>query len=183
MMMVIVSVAPDETAASSAKKLWRLISRGASLTVFVMGTMLFSNITLLALPMAGVVVILVLAAGVFGRAISSGIVASVAQMEPMIHVITDSEEEACRVRGDIFTLQQDDEDERSIFQIEVEGHVFVGEKRVAHRSPWYVKTLGVMANPFDIRKAERVGNIDGLAIGFQGDSERPEKSSGKTESV
>jgi hypothetical protein len=176
-MMVIVSVATEEKAAYSLRKARRLLSRVFSLSVFVVGTIFFSNITLLALPMAAFVIILVLAAGVFGRAISSGIVAGVAQTEPMIHIITDSELEACRVIAHIFTLRHDDDDERSIFQIEIEGHVFIGEQRVAHRSPWYVRIFGVMVDPFDIRKAINLGSENSQVTGFQGENEMSEGTS------
>jgi hypothetical protein len=64
------------------------------------GTGLFSNVALLALPMAGRVVISVLAASIFVRAISSFVVTIIAQTEPMIHVITDSED-ACRIIAEI----------------------------------------------------------------------------------
>jgi len=156
-MIVIVSVAADERIAYTWKRFWRFVSRVASVTVFVIGTSLFSNVTLLSLPMAQFVLILVLATGILGRAICGGIVSSVAQTEPMLHIITDSEQEACRVIGDIFNMGKDNEGERNMFQIEIEGHVFVSERRVAHRSKWLIKIFGVMANPFDIRKAARLG--------------------------
>jgi hypothetical protein len=177
-MMVIVSVATDEKVAYTWKKFWRFGSRVASVIVFVTGTILFSNVTLLPLPMAEMVVILVLGAGIFGRAISSGIVSSVEQTEPMIHIITDSEEEACRVIGDIFSLGEDDEGERHIFQIEINGHIFLGKRRVAHRSSWYIKTLGVMASPFDIRKAAKLGALSNPSSGYGKSEERQE--GGKT---
>lgn len=118
--------------------------------------------------MGAFVVILVLAADVFGRAISSGIVTSVAQREPMIHFITDSEQDACRVIADIFALRQDGNDERRMFQIEVEGHVFVGEQRVGYQNSWHVKLLGVMVNPYDIRKVVRLGQTSRQGTDLQG---------------
>lgn len=126
---------------------WRLLSKSVSICIFVTGTAIFASVTLLALPMAAMTLTLVLAAGVFSRAIASWMVSRVAETEPMIHVIAENDEDAHQVIARIFRL--------TAFQVEIRGHVFVQEKRVASRSPWYVRLLGVMAEPFDLRNLNK----------------------------
>ena len=69
----------------------------------------------------------------------------------MIHIITENEEESFKVITEIFCLQQRPE---TNFQVEIKGHIFVEGRRVAKRSFWYRRILGVMASPFDLRKVK-----------------------------
>ena len=136
LIMVSVVDSPGEQRLSS---LWRLLSKACSIAIFVTGTAFFASVQLLALPMAVMVLVLVLSAGVFGRAIASWIVNGVEKSEPMLHVIANTTDEACRIIARILTLDQHLQLEEGggvrNLQVEIQGHVFVGSRRVAKRSP------------------------------------------------
>ncbi|KAL8688028.1 MAG: hypothetical protein Q9224_004991 [Gallowayella concinna] len=144
------------------RSLLRLLSKCTSIATFVTGTALFASVQLLALPMAVMVLTLVLAAGVYGRAITGWIVQGVSKTEPLIHVIVNSTEEAQHVIARILSLDEygtedtefPNESEVRNLQVELHGHVFVKRRRVAHRTPWYLRTLGVLAQPFDLRNVD-----------------------------
>jgi hypothetical protein len=145
--LVMVSIVGNGKFAS----LWRLLSKSISIAVFVTGTAMFASVTLVSLPMAVMVLTLVLSAGVFSRAIAGWLVRRVSEKEPMIHVIVNSEDEAnhaiCRILKIEIANGPD-------IQVEINGHVFVNGRRVASRSPWHVAILGVLANPYDLRRAD-----------------------------
>ncbi|KAL8732301.1 MAG: hypothetical protein Q9166_002873 [cf. Caloplaca sp. 2 TL-2023] len=141
------------------KSLLRLLSKCTSIATFVTGTALFASVQLLALPMAVFVLTLVLAAGVYGRAITGWIVQGVSKTEPLIHVIVNSTQEAQNVIARILSLDKyssedkeyPDETEIRKLQVELHGHVFVKQRRVAHRTPWNLRTWGVLSRPYDLR--------------------------------
>jgi phosphotransferase system HPr-like phosphotransfer protein len=128
----------------------RLLSKSASIAVFVAGTAMFASVTLVALPVAVLVVTLVLGAGVFGRAIAGWLVQTVSETEPMIHVIVKDEDEANHAVSRILSLKLEHEEK---VQVEIGGHIFVDGRRVATRSKWWVAICGVLANPYDLRRA------------------------------
>ena len=139
------------------RSLLRLVSKCASITAFVTGTALFASVQLLALPVAVMTLTLILAAGVFGRAITGWIVSGVSRTEPLIHVIVNTTQEAQHVIARVLSLdkygsQETGGGEVRKIQVELGGHVFVSQRRVGRRSPWYLRTLGVLAEPFDLRK-------------------------------
>ena len=144
------------------RSLLRLLSKCTSIATFVTGTALFASVQLLALPMAVFVLTLVLAAGVYGRAITGWIVQGVSKTEPLIHVIVNSTHEAQIVIREILSLDEygaedkEDPDETEIrkLQVELHGHVFVKQRRVAHRTPWNLRTWGVLARPYDLRRVD-----------------------------
>ena len=94
------------------------------------------------MPMAQLVLMLILAAGVGSRVISGGIVTAVARNEPMIHIITENEEESFKMMTEIFALQQQP---HTKFQVELQGYIFDEGRRVVKRSLWYRRVLGVIA--------------------------------------
>ncbi|KAL8924696.1 MAG: hypothetical protein Q9208_003886 [Pyrenodesmia sp. 3 TL-2023] len=137
--------------------LLRVFSKCASIATFVMGTAFFASTQLLALPVAVMTLTLVLGADVFSRAITGWIVQDVNKTEPMLHVIVNSTQEAQHVIARILSLDEDagmpaHGDEMRKIQVEIDGHVFVEQRRVAHRTPWYPRAFGVLAEPFDLRK-------------------------------
>ncbi|KAL8878313.1 MAG: hypothetical protein Q9192_008479, partial [Flavoplaca navasiana] len=144
------------------RSLLRLLSKCTSIATFVSGTALFASVQLLALPMAVFVLTLVLAADVYGRAITGWIVQGVSKTEPLIHVIVNSTHEAQIVIREILSLDEygtedkEDPDETEIrkLQVELHGHVFVKQRRVAHRTPWNLRTWGVLARPYDLRNVD-----------------------------
>ena len=144
------------------RSLLRLLSKCTSIATFVSGTALFASVQLLALPMAVFILTLVLAAGVYGRAITGWIVQGVSKTEPLIHVIVNSTHEAQIVIREILSLDEygtedkEDPNETEIrkLQVELHGHVFVKQRRVAHRTPWNLRTWGVLARPYDLRNVD-----------------------------
>ncbi|KAI4096067.1 MAG: hypothetical protein LQ339_007083 [Xanthoria mediterranea] len=168
------------------RSLLRLLSKCTSIATFVTGTALFASVQLLALPMAVFVLTLVLAAGVYGRAITGWIVQGVSKTEPLIHVIVNSTHEAQIVIREILSLDEygtedkEDPDETEIrkLQVELHGHVFVKQRYVAHRTPWNLRTWGVLARPYDLRRvdlqekpARLGGDADGTPSSLQSDVE------------
>ncbi|ERF76000.1 hypothetical protein EPUS_08254 [Endocarpon pusillum Z07020] len=131
------------------EQIGKRLSRVFSVAVFVMGTAVFASATLLSLIMAVVVLTLTLAAGIFGRAIASWIVSNVAGTEPMIHIISGTKEEAYQAIAEILSLKSND---GSPFQVEINGQIFINERRVASRSWLKVALFGVLAEPYDIAK-------------------------------
>jgi hypothetical protein len=148
--LVLVSVARNHHEKTFWRTLFQVFTKALSVTVFVFGTCVLSAVSLLAMPMAQLVLMMILAAGVGSRVIAGGIVTAVAKNEPMLHVITENEEDAFKVMAEIFELQQQTE-----FQLELDGHIFCAGRRVAKRSGWFRRVLGVMASPFDMRRAKK----------------------------
>ncbi|KAL8867589.1 MAG: hypothetical protein Q9174_005568 [Haloplaca sp. 1 TL-2023] len=94
-------------------------------------------------------------AGVFSRAITGWIVQGVSKTEPMLHVIVNSTQEAQHVIARILSLDEEytgTQDELRKVQVEIGGHVLVDQRRVAYRTPWYLRFFGVLAEPFDLRR-------------------------------
>lgn len=150
--MVIVSIAGQ----NKGDQIWRLLSKSLSVGVFVAGTAIFASVTLLSLIMAIVVLTLTLAAGIFGRAIAGWVVAHVSKTEPMIHVISATEQEAYQAITKILSLRSND---GTHFQVEINGQVFINEQRVASRSRLIVATLGVLAEPYDVTRVHQSNMI------------------------
>ncbi len=156
---VLVMVSVVNRGQGRSRSLLRLFSKCASITTFIIGTALFASVQLLALPVAVMTLTLILAAGIFGRAITGWIVSGVNKTEPLIHVIVNTTQESQHVIARILSLdkygsQATSGNEVRQIQVELGGHVFVNQRRVGHRSPWYLKTLGVLAEPFDLRKVD-----------------------------
>jgi len=158
--LVLVSVARKDNDKTLWRSLFQVFTKALSITVFVFGTCVLSAVSLLAMPMAQLVLMLILAAGVGSRVISGGIVTAVAKNEPMIHVITDTKADAFKVMTEIFALQQQP---KTKFQIELQGHIFVEGKRVAKRSLWIRRVLGVIASPYSLVKAEKHRPVEGIS--------------------
>jgi hypothetical protein len=70
----------------------------------------------------------------------------------MIHIISRTKEEAYQAIAEIVTLKSSD---GSLFQVEINGHVLINERRVASRSRLKVAVFGVLAEPYDIAKPYR----------------------------
>ncbi|KAF7509883.1 hypothetical protein GJ744_007394 [Endocarpon pusillum] len=155
--VVLVIVSVTNQGRNRVRQLLRLLCKCTSIATFVTGTALFASVQLLALPMAVMTLTLILAAGVFGRAIIGWIVSGVDRTEPLIHLIADTTQEAQKIIAQILSLgdgggQDTNGNEVRNIQVELAGHIFISQRRVASRSPWYRRTFGVLAEPFDLRK-------------------------------
>lgn len=156
--LIIISVAGRGD--DQIKSFLRLISRGFSLGVFVFGTATFASAQLIALPIAVLAMTLILFAALFSRAITGWIVAGVNKTEPLIHVIVNTTQEAQSLIGRILSLddqnsQDSEENVSRKIQVELNGHIFVKQRRVGFRSRWYLRFLGILAEPFDLRKVDQ----------------------------
>ncbi|KAL8959210.1 MAG: hypothetical protein Q9183_005675 [Haloplaca sp. 2 TL-2023] len=151
--LIMVSVVKDDDAVVG--RLSRPASKCASIAISVTGTAFFASTQLLAGSVVVMTLILVLAACVFSRALTGWIVRDVSKTEPMLHVILNSTQEAQHVIARILSLDEEytgTQDELRKVQVEIGGHVFVEQRRVAYRTPWYLRFFGVLAEPFDLRK-------------------------------
>ena len=135
---------------------WRyalqLFLKLGSVTIYVFATSIFAAVSLLALPMAQMVLMLIVGAGICTRTIVGNIVYSMMQQGSLLHIIVNSEEEANNVIAEAFRHQLD-ADEDTKFQIEVQGHVFVDAKRIKSRSVWRRRLLGALASPHDFTRS------------------------------
>ena len=125
-----------------------------ALTIYVFATSIFAAVTLLALPMAQMILMLVVGAGILGRVLVGNVAHTIKQQNSFIHVIADSEQEAAGFVARIF----EDQKRPGIstrFQIEIDGHVFVDQIRIKSRSPWPARILGVLARPYELTRVRR----------------------------
>ena len=136
--------------------IWRyalqLFLKLGSVTIYVFATSIFAAVTLLALPMAQMVLMLIVGAGICARTMVGNIVYTMMQQGSLLHIIVNSADEASEVIAEVFRLQLD-ADEHPKFQIEVQGHVFVDAKRITSRSVWRRRLLGVLASPHDFARS------------------------------
>lgn len=158
--LVMISVASKGD--NRSRSFLRLISKCFSIGVFVFGTATFASAQLIALPVATLALTLILAAALVARAITGWIVAGVNKAEPLIHVIVNTTQEAQSLIGRILSIDDYDgrnteENKSRKVQVELGGHVFVEQRRVGARSRWYLRILGVLAEPFDLRKVNQSG--------------------------
>lgn len=138
---------------------FQIFAKACSITVFVFGTCVFAGVSLLAMPMAQLVTMLILAAGLGSRTISRGIVSQLFKSEPMIHIITTNEQDSVHAIMELFTLHEEEgfsNGEKPHYQIELDGHVFVDGQRVARRNVWLRRMFGILLLPFDLAKVKEV---------------------------
>ena len=70
--------------------------------------------------------------------------------------------EALDVIGEVFKLHS----AKPLIMIEINGHIFVAERRIWIRSLWYRRVLGVLAKPFDLTKAEMENRTQNKGGGY-----------------
>ncbi|OAL42538.1 hypothetical protein IQ07DRAFT_362005 [Pyrenochaeta sp. DS3sAY3a] len=136
-----------------SKTFTRSLSKITSIAVFIVGTACFASAQLLSIAMATFVLTCVLGAGVFGRAITSWIVAGIQTAEPMVHFVADNSEEAHYILARLFMIGPDDIEGSGMrpIQVEMRGHVFLDQRRITSRSPWPSRLLGILTTPYDIK--------------------------------
>jgi hypothetical protein len=121
-----------------------------AITIYVFATSLFAAVLLLALPMAQMILMLIVGSGVLGRVLVGNIVSAVKRQASFLHIVAHSEQEAAGFVARIFEDQKSSRGNRTKFQIEIDGHVFVDQVRIKSRSAWPVRLLGVLARPYDL---------------------------------
>ena len=158
-LLVLISVARDSQddrgpTTSLFRSAIQVFLKLSALTIYVFATSIFAAVTLLALPMAQMILMLVVGAGILGRVLVGNIAHAIKQQNSVIHVIADSEQEAAGFVARVF----EDQKRPGIgtnFQIEIDGHVFVNQIRIKSRSPWPVRILGVLAKPYELTRVRR----------------------------
>ena len=155
-LLVIISIARDINSTGGRNTpFWRhglqILLKLGTIIIYVFGTSIFAAVTLLALPMAQMVLIIVVGAGILARVITGNIASSILQQDSLFHVIASNEADAVEIVRQAFK-EQSDLDAETKFQIEIEGHIFIGQVRVAKRSVWRRRFLGVLASPYDITR-------------------------------
>ena len=172
-LLVMISVVAD--AHNQLRSLWRLLSKCFSIATFVTGTAIFASTSLLALPVAVLILVFILAAGILSRAITAWIVSGVSKTEPLLHVIVDSTEEAQSMIASIVSVDEDSGQTAPAtagvprlrgIQVEMNGHIFVNQTRVHTRTRidrWWVQTLGILAEPFDLRRVAQSQPVRGTS--------------------
>ncbi|KAF2109746.1 hypothetical protein BDV96DRAFT_651716 [Lophiotrema nucula] len=133
----------------------RSLSKIISIAVFIVGTACFASAQLLSIAMATFVLACVLGAGVFGRAITSWIVAGIETADPMIHFVAETELEAHFILAQLFAIQLEDTAalKRRQVQVELNGHVFLDQRRITSRSTLAARALGILNKPYDLAKS------------------------------
>ena len=96
-MLIVISVTTDDKRLPFWINSLRLLSRAIGVIIYIFGTSVFGSVGLLALPMEQMILVLIMGAGMFGRAITSGLISIVAERTPVMHVLADDEETADRV--------------------------------------------------------------------------------------
>ena len=134
---------------------WRyglqIILKLGSITIYVFGTSIFAAVTIPALPMAQMIIRIVVGAGILARAITRNIAHAILEQDSLLHIIASNETDAIEIISRAFKEQADLNAETK-FQIEVDGQIFIDQVRIAERSVWRWRFLGVLASPYDITR-------------------------------
>jgi hypothetical protein len=154
-LLIIISIARDVKApggrtTSTFRYFNQVVSRFASLLVYAFGTAIFSSAALLAIPVAEMILVLVLGAGVLSRVIAKNMVRAIDQRNSMVHIVSKNEHDAEEVVRSVFMHQMDEDSTK--FQIEVDGHFFLDQRKVGRRSIWHRRILGLLAMPYNITR-------------------------------
>lgn len=154
-LMILISIARDSHKDGPRTSSWRyglqIFLNLGSITIFVFATSIFAAVTLLALPMSQMILMIVVGTAVISRALVSKIVDTIQKQRNFLHIIVTTKKEASEVLAVIFNSQQGSDDSRP-YQIEIDGNIFIDGTRVASRSAWIRRILGLMARPYDIGK-------------------------------
>jgi hypothetical protein len=143
-MLVIISVSTDDKRSPYWLTLLRLFIRASGITVYVFATSVFAAVSLLALPMAQMLLTVILGVGIFGRAIAHGLVLAAEKEKPVMHLIADDKDTANRMLLEIMQMQH--EDPSSSYVFEVNGKLWVQQLCVGLTKRWKRRVFGVFAD-------------------------------------
>ena len=142
--MLIINFLSDEDP-SPDKELLRLVSRGMSIGVYLLGTAMFASVTLLSLKASLTVSGVLGLAAIVGRALAKYVVEVLDRDSPIIQVIAAEDEEDQIIAGVLQTCGQN-------LQVEIDGHVIVGGRRVTDCSRDYAPSEEIQAKSCDAEK-------------------------------
>ncbi|PNS15558.1 hypothetical protein CAC42_817 [Sphaceloma murrayae] len=126
--------------------LLRFFSKAVGVTIYVFGTSVFAAVALLALPMSQMILVLVMGAGVFSRALAAGLVSLMREqgLAAVLLVCVDQEETADRLL--LQALEYRGTAEKRVVS-EVDGMAWERGECVGRRSRWWRLGLGMLTRP------------------------------------
>ena len=154
-MLLVISVETEDKRSPIWLTVARLITKAGGITIFVFATSVFAAVALLALPMTQMLLTVIMGAGVFGRAITSGLVTAVDEEMTLMHLIASNKTAADQILVNIMKMQP--EDSSLSYVLEVNGKLWVHQKCVGLSKYWKRKLLGLFAKrPSIIKEGTRV---------------------------
>ncbi|KAI0437988.1 hypothetical protein F4803DRAFT_555448 [Xylaria telfairii] len=140
--MVIISI-PEITKTKAAL---RVVSKLASVAIFVTGTAAFASTTLIAISIATLDLALIISAAVLGRVAAIWMVAEMMKEKPVLHRIVQNELEAESFIREILNTRG--------LTVELLGHVFINGKCVKRYSHYFnLSTIfGILVGPYKMEK-------------------------------
>ncbi|KAJ4997726.1 hypothetical protein K4K48_006542 [Colletotrichum sp. SAR 10_66] len=124
-MLVVISVSQDDKRPPYWLSGLRLFFRAGGLTCYVFATSVFAAVTLLAMPMAQMVLMVIVGSGFFSRAVVQKMVKTMYQEKPVMHLIAADEQTADRMLTDIMQMKGDTARSSSSYVFEVDGKLWI----------------------------------------------------------
>ncbi|KAI8265680.1 hypothetical protein K4K56_005051 [Colletotrichum sp. SAR 10_98] len=124
-MLVVISVSQDDKRPPYWLSGLRLFFRAGGLTCYVFATSVFAAVTLLAMPMAQMVLMVIVGSGFFSRAVVQKMVKTMYQEKPVMHLIAADEQTADHMLTDIMQMKGDTARSSSSYVFEVDGKLWI----------------------------------------------------------
>ncbi|KAJ5014902.1 hypothetical protein K4K57_000835 [Colletotrichum sp. SAR 10_99] len=124
-MLVVISVSQDDKRPPYWLSGLRLFFRAGGLTCYVFATSVFAAVTLLAMPMAQMVLMMIVGSGFFSRAVVQKMVKTMYQEKPVMHLIAADEQTADHMLTDIMQMKGDTARSSSSYVFEVDGKLWI----------------------------------------------------------
>ncbi|KAI8265544.1 hypothetical protein K4K58_011222 [Colletotrichum sp. SAR11_239] len=144
-MLVVISVSQDDKRPPYWLSGLRLFFRAGGLTCYVFATSVFAAVTLLAMPMAQMVLMVIVGSGFFSRAVVQKMVKTMYQEKPVMHLIAADEQTADRMLTDIMQMKGDTARSSSSYVFEVDGKLWIQQVCVGLGRLWKRRLFGLLA--------------------------------------
>lgn len=144
--LVVISVSQDDKRQPYWLSGLRLFFRAGSIVCYVFATSVFAAVTLLAMPMAQMVLTVIVGSGFFSRAVVQKMVKTVYDERPVVHLIAGDKRTADRMLADVMRTGLEPEDAASSYVFEVNGKLWIGQVCVGVTKRWKRWVFGVMAS-------------------------------------
>ncbi|KAF6807105.1 hypothetical protein CSOJ01_08372 [Colletotrichum sojae] len=143
--LVVISVSQDDKRQPYWLSGLRLFFRAGSIVCYVFATSVFAAVTLLAMPMAQMVLTVIVGSGFFSRAVVQKMVKTVYDERPVVHLIAEDKRTADRMLADVMRTGLEPEDASSSYVFEVDGKLWIRQVCVGVTKRWKRWLFGVMA--------------------------------------
>jgi hypothetical protein len=134
-MLVVISVSTDDKRSPYWRAGLRLFLRAGAITIYVFATSVFAAVSLLALPMAQMILMVILGVGFFSRAIVQGLVLAMYKEKPIMHLITEDRDTANAIMEKILHMQPVDPTTSS-YVLEINGKLWAHQLCVGFARRW-----------------------------------------------